>query len=115
MYMIMLVLDDEERLGEVLDTWEAAGATGATVVESTGVHRIRACRGRVHARFDFSHIADECEQGHVTLFAIVKDEEVARACLRVTERVIGDLDGPNTGVLAAWPLALVKGVPGAAT
>jgi hypothetical protein len=115
MYMVMLVLDDQSRLLEVLDAWTEAGAPGATIVESLGLRRMHACRAHVHARFDFAHVGDLCEEGHHTLFAIVPNEEVARACLAATERVVGDLNGPNTGVLAAWPLAFAKGVPAAGT
>ncbi len=32
-------------------------------------------------------------------------------CLHATEQILTDLDGPNTGVFAAWPLAFVRGVP----
>ena len=32
-------------------------------------------------------------------------------CQETVEKVVGDLNNPNTGVLAAWPLAYVKGVP----
>lgn len=116
MYMVMMVLDDERRLTSLLDAWLDAGISGATVFESTGAHRIRACRARVHARFDFAHLADECEEErHLTLFAIVPDEAAVQACLNAAERVVGSLDKPNTGVLAAWPLATVKGVPGVST
>jgi hypothetical protein len=110
MYMVMLVLDDPARLDAVVDAWAAVGISGATIIESTGIYRQRAARRQVHARYAFgSGAADEF--GHVTLFAIVPDETVARRCLAAAEAVVGDLDGPNTGVLAAWPLTLVKGVP----
>jgi len=116
MYMVMMVLDDEKHLISLLDAWVAAGVSGATVFESMGAHRIRACRARLHARFDFAHLADECEEeGHLTLFAIVPDEAAVQACLAGAERVVGDLDKPDTGVLAAWPLSVVKGVPGVST
>ena len=113
MYMVMFVLDDPDRLYDVLGAWRKAGIGGATIVESTGIHRLQRC-ARVHARFDFAHLAEGCELGHYTLFAIVQDEKVAQACLQASESVVGDLDEPNTGVFAAWPLALVKGVPGRA-
>jgi hypothetical protein len=32
-------------------------------------------------------------------------------CLRATQQVVTDLEGPNTGVFAAWPLSVVRGVP----
>ncbi|MGQ9554810.1 MAG: hypothetical protein ACUVWR_11925 [Anaerolineae bacterium] len=113
MYMVMFVLDNPDRLYDVLAAWRKAGIGGATIMESTGIHRLQRC-ARIHARFDFAHLAEGCELGHYTLLAIVKDEATVQACLRACESIVGDLDEPNTGVLAAWPLSLVKGVAGSA-
>ena len=110
MHMVMLVLDDPNRLDAVLEAWSAAGIRGATILESTGSHRYQAAQ-RVHARYFFGGGARAEETVNCTLFAIVPDEVSALRCLAATEQVVGDLDGPNTGVLAAWPLALTKGLP----
>jgi len=110
MYMVMLVLDDPAQLDAVVDAWAAVGISGATIVESTGIYRQRTARRQLHARYAFGGGAAD-EFGNVTLFAIVPNETVARSCLAAAESVVGDLDGPNTGVLAAWSLMLVKGVP----
>ncbi len=110
MYMVMLVLDIPDRLDAVLDAWDAVGVRGATIAETTGVHRRRTRRGRVAARYALGGMGPGDEQGNYTLWAIVPDQEAMQRCLVATEGVVGDLNGPNTGVLAAWPLALVKGV-----
>lgn len=107
MYMVFFVLDDPDRLEEVLGQWEAVGIHGATIIESTGFHRVQ--KQLIPARYAFWN--SPAEEGHVTLWAIVPDEGTVQQCLQVTEALIGDLDGPNTGAFAAWPLALAKGVP----
>lgn len=109
MYMVMFVLDNPDRLDELLRAWEQAGINGITIIESTGIHRRQA--QTVHMRFLYQASGSLVEEGHVTLLAIVIDEQKARACLRATEALVGDLSEPNTGVFAAWPLTLVKGVP----
>ena len=106
MYMIMFVLDDAERLDDVLQAWEGTGIRGATIVESTGIQRLR--RKNVHMRYLFQ-TAELVEEGHLTLFVIVENEQQVHDCLQATERAIGDLCEPDTGVFAAWPLALVRG------
>lgn len=110
MHMILLVLDDPGRLEAVLDAWENNGIPDATIVESTGIHRHRGRSRRLPTRFAFGQPAGRLEEGHYTLFTIVEDEETVRRCLAATESVIGDLNEPHTGVLAAWPLTVVKGV-----
>lgn len=110
MHMILLVLDDPGQLEAVLDAWEHNGIPDATIIESTGIHRRRGRTHRIHARFPSEQPAGWLEEGHYTLFTIVQDEETVRRCLAVTETVIGNLDAPHTGILAAWPLSVVKGV-----
>lgn len=107
MHMIFFVLDDPEHLHEILEAWERVGVRGVTVIESTGLHRIR--RQFIPMRY-VSSLTNQ-EESHLTLFAIVDKESQIQACLHAAEQVVGDLDGPNTGVLAAWPLSLVKGLP----
>jgi hypothetical protein len=110
MFMVMFVLDEPGRLDALLEAWEEAGIRGATIVESTGIHRRR--KQILPMRYLFQTTGN-VEESHCTLFAIVESEEVVRACLQATERLVGDLNGPNTGILAAWPLAVVKGLPSA--
>jgi len=109
MFMIMAVLDNPDYLDQVLQAWENAGIRGATIVESTGIQRLR--HANVPMRFFFQQPQTMVEQGHLTLFVIVEDEKMVQDCLHATESIVTDLDGPNTGVFAAWPLAFVRGVP----
>jgi hypothetical protein len=106
MYMVLLVLDDPDNLDAVLAAWSDIGMRGVTILESTGLYR----RQTKHIPMPYTY-GDCAEEGNYTLFAIVEHEETVHACLEATERIVGDLDGPDTGVLAAWPLSLVKGVP----
>lgn len=108
MYMIMLVLDNPNQLDALLTAWDGVGVRGATIIESTGIHRLR--HAHVPMRYVFTS-PGPVEEGHLTLFVIVESEALVQSCLAATERITGDLDGPDTGVFAAWPLAIVKGLP----
>lgn len=110
MHMILLVLDDPGKLEEVLAAWEQSGVPGATIIESTGIQRRRASTSRIPTRFTFGHPSGRLEESRYTLLTVVEDEEAVRRCLAATEAVVGDLSKPHTGILAAWPLSLVKGV-----
>lgn len=107
MYMIMLVLDNPDQLDEVLEAWLNIGIRGATIVESTGIQRLQ--RKMIPMRYLFQ-TRGVVEEGHLTLFVIVQDEQMVQECLKATEQVVSDLDEPDTGVFAAWPLAYVRGV-----
>ncbi len=112
MYMIMLVLDDPNKLDDVLDAWDAVGVGGATMYESSGIHRRRIQRGRIPFRFNFGQLgAGIQEVNNYTLFTVVDSEDMVHECVTAVEEVVGDLSQPRTGVLAAWPLMVTKGVP----
>jgi hypothetical protein len=108
MFMLMFVLDNPDRLDAIIEAWEKVGIRGATIVESTGIHRRR--KQILPMRYVFQSTGN-VEESHYTLFAIVESEDLIQACLHATEELVGDLDEPNTGVFSAWPLTVVKGFP----
>ena len=111
MQMIMLVLDDPDRLDAVVDAWQSVGVSGVTMMETMGAYRRE--RQRVTGRYVFglSGLAQTAGRSQFTLFAIVRDQATADLCLEATERIVGDLTEPNTGVFASWHLTSAKGVP----
>ena len=111
MYMILFVLDDPDKLDGILDAWESVGVSGVTIIESTGIHRVRNARQKVPMRYIFGSIGTKIEVGHFTLLALVNDEQVVQDCLEATESLVGSLEEPNTGVFSAWPVPIVRGVP----
>ncbi len=112
MYMILFVLDDPSHLDEVLDAWDAIGVAGVTIIESTGINRRRLAR-QVGATFmaGINRLMSGDQESHYTLLTIVPDQGIVQRCVEAVEKIVGDLDAPNSGVLAAWPLEYVKGVP----
>ena len=107
MFMIYFVLDNPDQLDDILAAWSTAGVRGVTISESTGMHRRHFAH--VPMRYMFGS-ADE-DTGNLTLTAIVENETLVHAALAAVEALVGNLDKPNTGVFAAWPLMLVKGLP----
>lgn len=113
MYAVLFVLDDPNRVDEILTAWAELGVRGATILESTGWQRRRLQQTLLGARFDFASLAANARQeNHMTLFVVVKDLAKVRKLLAAAEAIVGDLDGPDTGILVAWPIEIVKGLPG---
>ena len=111
MYAIIFVLDDPDRLDAVLDAWRDVGVGGITIIESSGIHRRKTRGKRIPMRFGFEQLAERLERDNYTLFALVDDESAVQRCLEAAEAVVGNLQGPNTGVLAAWPVPIIGGLP----
>ena len=110
MYIIMFVLDDPQKLDNVLDAWDEIGVRGVTIIESTGIQRRLKQRKRIPMRFSIDPISFGGEEGNYTLFTIVKSIDLIDNLTLATEKIVGSLDNPNTGILIAWPLNYVKGI-----
>jgi hypothetical protein len=112
MYALLFVLDDPDRLDELLTAWADIGVRGVTIMESTGWQRRRIQQSMIGARFDFSSLAGGARlENHMTLFVVVENQDIVQNALEAAETIVGDLDGPNTGILVAWPIEIVKGLP----
>jgi len=106
-YMALFILDDPSLLEDVLKAWTKGGIRGATIMESTGLYRLT--RKLIPMRYLYTS-REASEKENVTLIAIVDDQAMVEKCLQLTESVVGDLNQPNTGIFAAWPLSMVKGL-----
>lgn len=110
MYMIHFILHDADHLDEVIQSWQDIGVTGVTMHESTGAYSRQITP--VGARYLFTMPrSTRAERFSYTLVTIVPDADVVQRCITAVESVVGNLDNPNTGVLAAWELDVVRGVP----
>jgi hypothetical protein len=110
MYMVMFVLSDPTMLDDVLDAWYRCGVGGVTYMDCSGIHKRRRLREHLPLRYGFEQLSGACEEGHYILFSLVESEEMVRCSLKAAEVVVGDLEGPNTGVFTAWPVNMVKGI-----
>ncbi len=111
MYMLIMVLDNIAHRNDVLASWENAGIRGVTILESTGLHRVLLRHRPDVAYSGFGRIFGNTETGHNTLFAVVDDMAIIEAAVAATERIVGKLDGPNTGIMFALPISRVWGLP----
>lgn len=114
-YMVLLVLHEVERLEQVLEAWEAAGVGGITLLATTGIGRIR----EKHALRDDLPLIPSLEDLLInpheellnrTIFSIVDSEELVDRLIEATERIVGDMYQPQTGIIAVFPLARVHGL-----
>lgn len=113
MLQLWLVLDNPALLNDVLEAWTDIGVRGVTIIESTGVHRVRSRTSAQDAPFmlGFSRLLRTDQVGHNTLFAVVPSMEIVEQLVEATETIVGDLSQPNTGVLFAVPVAAAWGLP----
>ena len=112
MYLVLLVLNDPDKLEDLLIAWEEDGVQGATVLFSTGLGRIRQMdtwrddMPLIPSLRDFYELPENMNR---TVFTIVKDEAQVDAIVSATKTVIGDLDESKTGLLLVLPVARAYG------
>lgn len=107
--MVIMVLNNPDHCMLLLEAWEAAGAPGITILESTGLVRMR----RTGARDDvplipsLSDFLRGKETHHRTIFSVVDDEAQAQALIQATRRAFERIDKnkmESSGVLFVMPV-----------
>lgn len=111
-YLVVLVIDNPDQCNDVLHAWEDAGVKGITILESTGVGRVRRAflRDDIPLMPSLSDLFKSSETHHRTLFSVVETEEQTERLRQATESIIGDLDQPNTGLMFVIQLHKAYGI-----
>lgn len=108
--MVFFVLDNDELLNDVLSAWMGVGVRGATAVDSLGMAKVLHLIDESRPIFASIGGILQDEQYHYTLFALIDEAVDVQVLLAATEKVVGDLSQPNTGIMAVLPVSFVKGI-----
>lgn len=112
-YMVMFVLDDIDKCSPIFDAWENAGVRGITILESTGLGRIRrqgGYRDDLPLMPSIRNLLQTREEHHRTIFTLVQTEEMVDKIIDATQSVVGDLNEPHKGVIFVLPVMRVVGI-----
>jgi len=114
-YMVILIVDDLNSCPDVLDAWDSAQVPGITVLESTGMGRLRqdSIRDDIPMMPSLSELFRTREHRHRTIFSVVEGEEMVDRLISKSEEILGDLNQPNSGVLFVLPVSRIVGYHGA--
>lgn len=113
MFLVIFVLNDPDRLEDLLIAWEDAGVRGATVLFSTGLGRIRKLptwrddMPLIPSLKDFYSVPENLNR---TIFTAVNTQSEVDAIVAATQKVVGPLDEEETGLLLVLPLSQAFGM-----
>ena len=113
MQLILFVLSEPEKLTDLLEAWVAAGAPGVTILASTGLGHLRQnslLREDMPLFPGLEDLFRREETSSRTLFSLLDDESLVDKIIDATQRVVGDLSQPNTGILMVLPVSRVVGL-----
>jgi hypothetical protein len=113
MFMILFVLHDPNCLDAVLKAWDETGVCGITILPSMGLSSFRAkgpWRDDLPLIPSLEDFHEHTEKLNRTLITILKDDHMVDNVIAATESVVGDLDLPNTGIMAVLPVSRAFGL-----
>jgi nitrogen regulatory protein P-II 1 len=111
--LVVLVLNDPEKIEDVLAAWLTVGVSGATILHSRGLsHQVshRNLRDDLPLFPSLEGLLRSQEESHRTLFVVVPDGFDVEALVAATERITGTLDEPQTGILFTVPVTHAWGL-----
>jgi nitrogen regulatory protein PII len=107
MQLLVAVINDPEKLDEILSGYLELGITGATIISSEGMGRLLSHDIPIFAGLQ-TLISGSRPQNR-TIFSVVADDKVEPA-LALLQDVAGNLENPATGIAFVVPLNRVVGL-----
>lgn len=110
--LVVLVLNDINLLERVIDGWDEAGASGATVLDCAGRRQIKEALQDDDVPL-FPSLANLLRDDQVPqklIFSIVEDGPTVDRIIDATEEITGDLFEQSKGILFVLPLNFVLGL-----
>jgi len=106
--LLVAVINEEERLDEILSGFVELGVTGATVINSEGMGRFLA-----HDLPIFAGLADLSvlsRPRNYTIFSVIREDAKVDAAIAMLQQVCGSLDDPATGIVFTVPVGRAVGL-----
>lgn len=107
MQMLIAVVNDPEKIDEILSGFLELGITGATILSSEGMGRVLSHDIPIFA--GLQTLLTGSRPQNRTIFSVVSDEKLEPA-LALLQDVCGNLEAPATGIAFALPVSRVVGL-----
>lgn len=108
MQLLVAVVNQEEKLDEILSGFLELGITGATIINSEGMGRVLSHDIPIFAGLQ-TLIARSRPQNQ-TIFSVIKEDEKVEGALALLQEICGNLDDPATGIAFTIPIGRVVGL-----
>ena len=109
-HLVILVVDQIEHAPSLIEAWQAAGVSGLTIHESTGMGRALLYRDDLPLLPSLRTLFESDENTNRTFWAVVDDNFDLDGLFDATEAILGPLDAPNTGIMFTVPVGKVRGL-----
>lgn len=108
MQLLVAIINQEEKLDQVLAGFLELGITGATVVRSEGMGRMLSQDIPIFA--GLQSMLSQARPQNQMVFSVIRDDDVVDGAIALMQRICGDLTDPATGIVFTVPVNNVVGL-----
>jgi nitrogen regulatory protein P-II 1 len=108
MQLLIVVINQEEKLDEILSGFVELGITGATIIGSEGMGRVLAHDVPIFAGVE--RLMAGSRPKNQTIFSVIREDAKVDGALALLREVCGDLSDPATGIAFTVPVNRVVGL-----
>ncbi len=113
MELLIAVINDVDRVDEILAGFLEIGVTGATVIDSEGMGRVLSQEIPVFA--GLQTLISRSRPQNQMLFSVIADPATMGRALQIIQEVCGRFEDPATGIAMTIPVNRVIGLAGELT
>lgn len=108
MELLVVVINEAEKIDDILSGFLELGVTGATIINSEGMahmltHDIPLFAG-------IQTLISRSRPQNYTIFSVIEDDEKIEPAFDMIQDVCGDLKQPGTGIAFTIPVTRARGV-----
>ena len=106
--LLVAVINESEKLDDILSGFLEIGVTGATIIDSEGMARVLTHDIPIFA--GIQTLISRSRPQNNTIFSVIEDEAKVEAAIAVIQDICGDLKGAGTGIVFTVPVSRAVGV-----
>jgi nitrogen regulatory protein P-II 1 len=106
--LLIAVINQEEKLDEILSGLVELGITGATIINSEGMGRVISHDIPIFA--GLGALASLSRPQNQTIFSVIREDEKVDGVIALLQEICGDLENPATGIVFTIPVNRVVGL-----
>ena len=108
MQLLIAVINQEEKLDEIMSGFLELGITGATIINSEGMGRLLSHEIPIFA--GLQTLSSRSRPKNQTIFSVIREDDKVDGALALLQEICGDLDDPATGIAFTIPVTRVVGL-----
>ena len=112
MYLLVSVLEETEKLTDIMEGFAKIGIKGSTVLDSIGMGRVlMRARATLPVMEQINQVITDLQSSNKTIITVIQNKAILDHAIGIVKSHCGDLCQPGRGILFALPLEIVEGLP----